>query len=145
MTETTPKGAIHGATEQYTERIRRVLVRRLAHVGERVVNEGRTRANFTDRTGNLRSSIGYVVVNDGEIVSESSFEPVKGGGDGARTGKAFAERLARSAGKGIVLIVVAGMNYARYVANRGYDVTDSAELLAERLVPEMLRKLKLTV
>ena len=143
ITETTPKGAINEAIAQHMERIRRVLIRRLAYIGEQVVNEGRTRANFIDRTGNLRSSIGYVVVNDGEIVSESSFDPVKGGEEGARTGKAFAERLAKEYDKDLVLIVVAGMNYAKYVANRGYDVIDSAELLAQKLVPEMLRQLKL--
>lgn len=143
ITETTPKGSIDKATDQHMERVIRVLIRRLAHIGEQVVNEGRTRANFKDRTGNLRSSIGYVISYDGEIVSESSFETVKGGEEGARTGKAFAERLAKEHNKDLVLIVVAGENYARYVANKGYDVIDSAELLAQKLVPEMLRQLKL--
>ena len=42
--------------------------------------------------------------------------------------------------QGIVLIVVAGMNYAAYVeTNR--NVITSAELLAEDLVPKLLRQL----
>ena len=139
----TPKGSVNNALAQYMERVRRVLIRNLAYIGEQVVNEGRTRANFIDRTGNLRSSIGYVIVEDGKIVSESSFEPVKGGEEGARKGRAFAESLAKKHNKDLVLIVVAGENYARYVANKGYDVIDSAELLAQKLVPEMLRQLKL--
>lgn len=154
--ETTPKGAIDKALAQYMERVRRLLIRRLAYIGEQVVNTARSlpsppatmagkphKPNYIDWTANLRSSIGYVVVNDGKIVSESSFEPVKGGEEGARKGRAFAESLVRKHDKGLVLIVVAGENYARYVANRGYDVIDSAELLAHKLVPEMLRQLKL--
>lgn len=141
--DVTPKGSIDNALAQMMERVRRVLIRRLAYIGEQVVNEGRTRANFKDRTGNLRSSIGYVIAEDGKIVGESSFEPVKGGEEGARKGRSFAESLAREHDKGLVLIVVAGMNYARYVANRGYDVIDSAELLAHKLVPEMIKQLKL--
>jgi hypothetical protein len=43
--------------------------------------------------------------------------------------------------KGIVLIVDAGMHYASYVSAKGYDVIDSAELLAQQLVPEILKRL----
>ena len=43
--------------------------------------------------------------------------------------------------KGIVLIVVAGMNYARYVEKMGLNVLDSSEMLAKKLVPRMLKDL----
>jgi len=84
-----------------------------------------------------------VVSVDGEIVGESRFEPVAGGTEGASRGRAYAESLVSQYPKGICLIVVAGMNYARYVAARGYDVIDSAELHARQLVPQMLKQLGL--
>ena len=58
-------------------------------------------------------------------------------------GALLAERLAGEYPTGIVLIVVAGMKYAIYVADRGYDVLDSAEDLARREIPKMLEKLGL--
>lgn len=128
------------ATEQATEK----LISTFAYVGEACVREARIKANFIDRTGNLRSSIGYVLKYNGEIVQLSGFTPLHGGADGSQQGKAFALQVAeRAKGKGITLIVVAGMEYASYVANRGYDVIDSAELMARRLVPSLLNKLKL--
>lgn len=152
----TPKGLIGEAIREMQERVRRVLIRNLAYVGEQVVNTARNlpsppatmagkphKPNYIDWSANLRSSIGYVLAEDGKIVSESSFEPVKGGEEGARKGRDFAESLAKEHDKGLVLIVVAGMEYARYVANKGYDVLDSAELLAKKLVPEISRQLKL--
>lgn len=154
--DVTPKGTVERAISQMMERMRTAIIRTLSYIGEQVVNEARSlpsppatmagkphKPHYIDWTANLRSSIGYVVANGGKIVGGSSFEPVKGGDEGARTGKAFAERLAGERYGDYVLIVVAGMEYAEYVAAKGFDVLDSAELLAQRLVPEMLRQLKL--
>lgn len=110
-------------------------------IGERVLNAARSTNSYKDQTGNLRSSIGYVIVKDGRIVQSSDFAVVKDGDKGNKEGKAFARELAREYDKGIVLIVVAGMNYAYYVKKRGYDVIDSAELLADNLVPKILHQL----
>lgn len=139
--DVTPKGEVGRFMNGIPERARRVLVRRLAYAGERAVNAARESGSYKDRTGNLRSSTGYVIAEDGNIIAESGFGPVKRGEEGARKGRGLAERLARGHGKGLVLIVVAGESYAKYVAARGYDVLDSAVLLAERLVPQMLRQL----
>lgn len=121
------------------------LLQTFVYVGESCVREARLRANFRDQTGNLRSSIGYVLVLNGKVVSQSDFASVKGGGQGAEVGEKFAKRLATSNLKntGVTLIVVAGMNYASHVSARGYDVLDSAELLAKKIVPKMLNQLKL--
>lgn len=142
----TQKANIDRYIAERIESINAALVYRMCAIGEQVLNAART-GNFsakpyTDRTGNLRSSIGYVVSLDGEIVQMSSFHVVKGGGKGADTGKDFAKQLVKDYPKGIVLIVVAGMHYAAYVSAKGYDVLESAELLAERLVPQMLEQLE---
>lgn len=125
------------------EAIKKALVYNLCAVGEQVLNAARLTNSYKDQTGNLRSSIGYVVAVDGEIVQMSSFDTVKEGREGSRVGKEYAMQLVRDFPHGIVLIVVAGMNYASYVSAKGYDVLDSSELLADKLVPQMLQQLGL--
>ena len=141
----TPKEEIRDYVVKRTERMTQAIIYNLKVVGEKVINRGRITAekgrDFTDQTGNLRSSIGYVIVVDGEVVMESSFDVVKDGAEGAEQGRKFAHSLAQKFPKGICLIVVAGKNYAKYVSARGYDVLDSAELLAQQLVPQMLKQL----
>ncbi|MBR3548328.1 MAG: hypothetical protein IKN86_12355 [Bacteroidaceae bacterium] len=132
--------------ERRIESMKAALIRELNYIGEKCVNTARISArkgrDFKDQTGNLRGSIGYVIVVDGEIVSESAFEPVKDGAEGSQEGRNYAERLAKQHPQGIALVVVAGMNYAKYVASKGYDVLQSGELLAKKLVPQMLKELE---
>ena len=137
----TPPAEIDRFFEAEMERLKNAIIYNLCAVGEQVLNAARLTNSYKDQTGNLRSSIGYVVAVDGEIVKMSSFDVVKEGGEGAKGGKAYAMKLVRDFPKGIVLIVVAGMNYASYVSAKGYDVLDSSELLADKLVPQMLGKL----
>ena len=137
----TPEGAISEFIGQQVERVTSALIYNLCAVGEQVLNQARSTNSYKDQTGNLRSSIGYVVAVDGEVVQSSSFEVVKDGADGSRDGKSYALDLVKQFPEGIVLIVVAGMNYASYVSAKGYDVLDSSEVLADRLVPEILKQL----
>ena len=154
---TTPEDEIMRQIEEDAERWREALIMNLAVIGEKCVNHARmlqsmSRAdpraklphqpNYIDDTGNLRSSIGYVLVVDGQIVTMSSFEPIKGGTQGSKEGKSFAESLARNHPNDIALIVVAGRNYAEYVAARGYDVLDSSELLAQQLMNQLTNQLR---
>lgn len=137
----TPEGAISEFIGQQVERVTSALIYNLCAVGEQVLNQARSTNSYKNQTGNLRSSIGYVVAVDGEVVQSSSFEVVKDGADGSRDGKSYALDLVKQFPEGIVLIVVAGMNYASYVSAKGYDVLDSSEVLADRLVPEILKQL----
>lgn len=137
----TPMSEIDRYTEQRLRGLEQAVIRTLAYCGELCLNVARSTNSYKDQTGNLRSSIGYVVAVDGRIVSQSSFETVKEGGQGSKQGAAFAKQLVRRFPKGICLIVVAGMEYAAHVKNRGYDVLDSSELTADRIVPPMLKQL----
>jgi pyrimidine deaminase RibD-like protein len=137
----TPMSAFEQALEEKARRVHQALIANLIYVGEEAVKEARQHHRYKDQTGNLRSSVGYVVVVDGEIVSESSFEQVSTGAEGSQEGRNYAERIAKQHPQGIALVVVAGMNYAKYVAGRGYDVLQSAELLSKKLVPQMLEQL----
>ena len=82
-----------------------------------------------------------MVVVDGEVYRAGDFGKPGGSGEGKRQGEQYARSLVPQFPHGIVLIMVAGMRYASYVADKGYDVLDSAELMAERLVPQMLDRL----
>lgn len=110
-------------------------VRALKAVGEECVDEAVTNGNYTDRTGNLRSSIGYVVSLDGEVVEEGGFRNL-GGAEGPGIGRAKAYDLALGT-QGLALILVAGMEYAQYVADKGFNVLDSASILARQLLSRL--------
>lgn len=158
MRQTTPQGRITAYIEKQVAKYEKQLLKNLRYVGEQCVKEARDlpspkftgkkphevpphQPHYIDWTANLRSSIGYVIVRNGNVVTQGGFKSAKGGDEGAAEGKAYAEQLAAKFPHGITLIVVAGMNYAAYVSAKGYDVLDSAELLAEKLVPQMMRQL----
>lgn len=141
--QVTPNSEVNSYIERKLEIWRQLLIRKFSYIGEQVLNAARSTDSYKDQTGNLRSSLGYVVAVDGRVADISSFAVVKNGQEGSKTGADYARKLARKYPKGIVLIVCAGMNYAAYVSAKGYDVVDSAELLADRLVPQMLRQLGL--
>ena len=137
----TTRAEIERYIEAQIRRTEQAIINTLAYVGEICVNTARIGGSYQDQTGNLRSSTGYVLVKNGSVVYASSFEAERGGSEGASKGRLFAEQKAREHPRGIVLIVVAGMSYAAYVAASGRDVLDSAELRAEQLAPQLLKQL----
>ena len=137
----TPKSKIDAYIEARMNRLKRAIIYNLCVVGEKVRNEALDNGSYTDRTKNLRSSVGYVVVVDGQVYKMSAFGKPDGNNDGRSTGMSYARSLAGKFPKGIVLIVVAGMRYASYMSAKGYNVLDSSELLADQLVPKMLKQL----
>ncbi len=147
--QTTPRRALQGSIDRRLNNLLRSMVNVLCYAGEEVIKYARNpnRKRYTDQTGNLTSSIGYVVLWDGKVVKQSDFSPVRGarkktGLDGTKRGRAFLKQLIAENGTGLVLIVVAGMPYAAYVEARGYDVLDSAEIKANEIVKRLLSKLK---
>ena len=134
------------ALEAEVRRIDTLTVRALAYLGEQTVAMARSRSaneSWIDRTGNLRSSVGYIVLRDGEIVTASDFGQVLQGSEGSDTGRRFAEEIARNIHSDYALVVVAGMNYASYVeAIEGKDVLAGPELFARKKLPGMLRQLR---
>lgn len=139
ITQTTPMAEIDSYIEEQIERTKKALIRYFDYVGEKCLNAARDTNSYKDQTGNLRSSLGYVVIADGKIVRRSKTQVFKNGEEGDKNGIRYAKEMAQKYPEGIVLVVTAGMNYAAHVADKGYDVLDSAELLAERLVPAILK------
>ncbi|MDD3404972.1 MAG: hypothetical protein PHH23_01720 [Paludibacteraceae bacterium] len=122
------------------------IVNSLAYLGEMCVKEARDRSmeeSWIDRTGNLRSSVGYLITYNGNVVSASSFQSVKGGSEGSATGRKLADELACKHSDGFALVVVAGMSYAVLVeAMENKCVLASAELLAKKELPIMMQMLQ---
>ena len=143
--QVTPDSVIRKAMEDDMRRMRVLVIRQLSAVGEQAVNEARMSHTYRDQTGNLTSSIGYAVFDNGEQAEMGEFNPVPApngdGSQGSLTGREFAEALSLQFPTGIVLVVVAGMKYAKYVAAKGYNVLDSSYTLARDLVPVLLKEL----
>ena len=127
------------------EKYHQKVIRILRIVGEKCINEAREYGSYQDQTGNLRSSIGYIVLKDGKPIEKGGFAPTergtKKGKDGQKEGEAFINKVISQYPRGFVLVVVAGMKYASYVEARNYNVLSSAELLAEKEVPKLLKAL----
>lgn len=141
IVQKTPSAEIDKYIKEQVEGITNAIIYNLQYIGEKCLTAARDTNSYKDQTGNLRSSLGYVIVCDGKIVFQSNFEVVKTGGEGAKSGIQFAKEIVRQFPEGIVLLVVAGMKYAAFVAAKGYDVLDSAELIADKQVPRILKQL----
>lgn len=119
------------------------------------VNHARTVDTYKDRTNNLRSSIGFVLYYNGELIHEDfqvSGKGSGGGGDvsfttkggkdvsftakktgpdgptGMKAGQELAHEVAQRYPSGFVAVIVAGMHYALYVEANGKDVLTGATL-----------------
>lgn len=141
------KNEIRRQMEAVNIKVQAGILEQLKFVGREAVNIMRsTKANdYTDQTGNLRSSCGYAIAYNGDIKSISNFQTVKDGGYGSNQGKELASKIAieDSQGQRWALVLVAGMNYASYVQNlHGRDVIESATVKAEDMVREFQRKLR---
>lgn len=114
------------------------VLQRLGEECVRLVKDRAQEQSWYDQTGNLRSSIGYLILKDGKQYRSGGF----GSDEGGRQGLSYAEELESRFDSGWALIVVAGMHYAVYVeAMEGKDVLASAELYAQKELPKMMSKL----
>ena len=118
----------------------------LQSVGERVVKYAREHGSYTDQTGNLRHSIGYVIIQYGKVVSEN-FSSGNGYPEAQQEAREAAMKVASELPKmHTYLVWVAGMKYARYVEAKGYDVIQGSgnwvESNVESLKEEFRRYLK---
>lgn len=123
-----------------------MLVKNMVYIGEQCVKIARERGDYNDITGNLRSSIGYVVLVSGTVKHYGAPEQTSGtkgdGSAGVAAGNALLKKLQAEFPYGVVLVLCAGMNYAAFVENvRGKRVLIDAELEAQRLIDKLLGKM----
>ena len=133
---------------QYVASVENKVLNVLKYAGEKAVAYARTLDTYTDRTGNLRSSIGYVIYKNGQLAAQSSFEQgysnVQSGDisyNGGEIGFALAQKVAQQETAPFVLVVVAGMNYAAAVERRGYDVIEGASIEASEVAKRLVQGL----
>lgn len=111
--------------EQYIEK----AVQKFIEVGEECIAEARNNGAYQDQTGNLRNSVGYCVLLNGEVKGQKV----------SHLNKKTIDEVSQKYPKDLVLIVVAGMNYAAYVEAKGYNVLSSAQLKAESILKTLFR------
>lgn len=120
-----------------------LLVKNMCYIGETCIKIARETGDYNDITGNLRSSIGYIVLSNG-IVRQYGAPVQKSGkiGDGSAgvaAGNALLTKLKAEYPYGVVLVLCAGMEYAAFAENvRGKHVLIDAELEAQRLIDKLL-------
>lgn len=136
----TPQNEIDAYLDNEISRLERVVINVFNRVGILAVSEARNNGSYLDQTGNLRSSIGYVILRDGQVLNNPSFKEVKGGTKGRSSGNSLIKSLTSKYRSGLVLIVVAGMEYAAYVETKR-NVLASSEILAEQTLASLLKQL----
>ncbi len=136
----TPMDEIDRMIEEEIRKSERDIIKKLSHIGESAISEARENGNYMDQTGNLRSSVGYVILNNGKTVLENIQMSERGTdrSTGVQVAKNFIQEISEKYKNDFVLIVVAGMDYAVYVEALGRNVLSSSKLLAESLAKQLL-------
>jgi hypothetical protein len=114
--------------DRITDSIEYVLRTVALELVKKAKNKSKDVRDFTDRTHNLRSSIGYVLYKNGKRIS-SYFEGKNQ--EGVQKGENYASEIAWNYNDGYVIVLVAGMHYAAYVEAKGFDVISGATLQAD--------------
>lgn len=112
--------------------------------GRQFVERARSRTkqahgSFGNITWNLRSSIGYLLLNNGKVI-ESYFPTLQNAPEGSVTGDEYAREISDQVneGEGVLLVCVAGMEYAAFVERKGYDVISVSSEKFETEIKELL-------
>lgn len=155
------KGDISGL-DKVERQVEQHYIDRIIQAGEVAVRKSVESGNYQNITGDLRSSIGYIIAYNGKIIKEGGFHKIQGRGDnmqkvefttkdgknvsfwakgkfgdgssGSKVGLKFARSKVSTSGYSFVL--VAGMEYASYVSSKGFDVLDSGTFTLWNLIKD---------
>lgn len=139
----TPKGHAKKFVDNQMALKRQVIINNYIDAGEAALEVARTQHRYERQTGNLTSSIGYCILDNGKVLVMSEFKVVGNGKKGAEEGRKFLRKLISENSKGLVFIMVAGMSYANYVEAMSLDVLKSAEMLSKKMLHKLFKSLKL--
>lgn len=128
------------------ERRKAALIAQLFYIGEECLANARANHLYLNQTGNLCSSIGYCVIDNGQIVHEGEWKETAGlqgdGKEGMQKGMEYLHQLAtEQQTEGITFLMVAGMPYAQYVEAMSLDVLDTSEQMAKAKIKSMIDRL----
>ncbi|HEV7333244.1 MAG TPA: hypothetical protein VGN63_19570 [Flavisolibacter sp.] len=136
---------IHQTLERKRAQVEGAALNRLIRIGEQFIADARGVDTYKDQTGVLRSSIGYVILKDSLQLTNSGFVQILDGDEGSRKGLELALKVAERHPKGLVLICVAGAEYALMVEMKGYDVISSSAITAESALQKAFARLQKVV
>lgn len=120
--------ALQQRLNEKREQIISFLNMRLMQLAEEAVTYSKENKGYKDRTANLKNSISFALYFDGELVTSKvgtipKADKAEGGQDAVNTAlDAYAQQDGVVAPKGYSLVIVAGMNYGKYVEDKGYNV-----------------------
>jgi hypothetical protein len=121
----------------------KALVYSLEVLLEKLINHAKQSGEYVDRTGNLKSGIGGVVLLNKKPITYKGFEQVLEGAEGIQRSESFLESLIPNMPNGYVILIVAGMDYASYVQEgHGLNVLQSSSLRLDVELPKVLSQLK---
>ena len=101
---------------------------RLMQLAEEAVTYSKENKGYQDRTANLKNSISFALYLDGQLITSAvgqipKAEEAEGGQEGVSASlNEYAQKEGVVAPKGYSLVIVAGMNYGKYVEDKGYNV-----------------------
>jgi len=129
--------------DHFQNRAKERILILLQGAGEKFIDVARRNGSYKDQTGNLRSSIGYVIAKDGKVVAENFTESDKGTDKttGKYKGRRLAEEVSLSHVGGYILVGVAGMEYAAAVEAKGYEVISGANTQCEKYLRDTLKSI----
>ncbi|RKT01102.1 hypothetical protein [Chryseobacterium defluvii] len=137
---------INSYLQERIETLDQLMIRNLNYLGMECVNLAKNLDTYQDQTGNLRNSIGYVVVKHGNIINSiftgGTSGPKQSEESGEKIGEDYAKELAKDFGNGYAVIVVAGMDYASYVEDVNHlDVLNPAKNLATSRINQIAQSI----
>jgi hypothetical protein len=148
----TPKFTAQEIMRQMQAKVDRTLlavITRMQYIGEEFVASARKNGTYNDITGNLRNSVGYIIVQDGKILYDNFQKTATGrkkatnGVDGVRVGYQLAVSVIKEMpANGFALICVAGMNYAAAVESKGRDVITGSAQVAEQELKTAIKNIQ---
>lgn len=139
------KAQIEGTLRKRVLAVHQAYLERLENAGLEFIKIARSKTKedggFKDQTGNLRNSIGYVIMKDGKqiigdfkVTAKGNPSKNKDGADGVEVGKRRATEIAGKYPQGYVLICVAGMHYAAAVESKNKDVITGSSLIVKQML-----------
>lgn len=128
--------------QQAKAQVDAVLNIKLLYLGEECQTHAKQHKGYHDRTANLKNSISYALYKDGQPVQMNigSVQSEAQANCEENTQAFFKEHAQK---KGYTLMVAAGMNYGRYVEDKGYNVLTLTRYFMqdelEKVVEEVIR------
>lgn len=118
--------------KSFNKNVHEAIIDRFNYIGETAVADAKLNKTYKDRTGNLTASISYITLFNGKKVSPGRIP---------KQSRDLIAELTAILGKGYVLIIVAGMDYAAAVESKGYDVITGSSNRAIGLLKDAIKKI----